>query len=164
MNFKPYREYYYIYSDHRTQLEYLISGKEIAEGGFHLQLFGYQYRVCLKFREVFDEQNKYEKLYYLLNGKGVSSINEALKEMELLPLHSRYENFFSSDTVEKIREYLTYKPDKTKKSDEISLPGKIDKELHLLVEEFGSFANGKESPEKIEKRNQDCNMGSHLVL
>ncbi|MGB5529970.1 MAG: alpha-amylase family glycosyl hydrolase, partial [Ignavibacteriaceae bacterium] len=155
MNFKPYREYYYIYTDHRTQLEYLISGKEIAEGGFHLNLFGYQYRVCLKFREVFDDQGKYEKLYYLLNGKGVSSIDEALKEMELLPLHSRYENFFSFDTVEKIREYLSYKPDKTKKSEEISLPGKIDKELHLLVEEFGSFANGKESPEKIEKRYHD---------
>jgi len=72
--------------------------------------------------------------------------------MELLPLHSRYENFFSFDTVEKIREYLTYKPDKTKKSDEISLPGKIDKELHLLFEEFNSYINGKDSPEKIEKK------------
>lgn len=155
LNLKPYREYYYIYTDHRTQLEYLISGKEITEAGFHLNLFGYQYRVCLKFREVVDEQGKYEKLYNLLNGKGVSSVDEALKEMELLPLHSRYENFFSFDTVEKIREYLSYKPDKKKKSEDISLPGKIDKELHLLVEEFGSFANGKESPEKIEKRYHD---------
>jgi len=152
LNFKPYREYYYIYSDHRTQLEYLISGKAIAEGGFQLHLFGYQYRICLKFREVFDEQGKYEKLYNLLNGKGVSSIDEALKEMELLPLHSRYENFFSFDTVEKIREFLTYKPDKTKKPEEVSLPGKIDKELHLLFEEFNSYINGKDSAEKIEKK------------
>jgi glycosidase len=155
LNFKAYREYYYIYTDHRTQLEYLISGKEISEQGFKIHLFGYQYRVSLKFREILDEQGKYEKLYHLLNGKGVSSIDEAVKEMELLPLHSRYENFFSSDTIEKIREYFTYKPDKTKKPEEVSLPGKIDKELHLLVEEFGSFANGKDSPQKIEKRYHD---------
>ena len=155
LNFKHIKEYYYIYTDHRTQLEYLNSGKEISEQGFKIHLFGYQYRVCLKFREVYDADNKYEKLYYLLNGKGVSSIHEAIKEMELLPLHSRYENFFSSDTVEKIREYLAYKTDKTKKAEEISLPGKIDKELQLLVEEFSSFTNGKESPEKIEKRYHD---------
>ena len=156
MNFRPIKEYYYIYTDHRTQLEYLVSGKEISEQGFKIHLFGYQYRVCLKFREVYDTNGKYEKLYYLLNGKGVSSIHEALKEMELLPLHSRYENFFSFDTLEKIREYFTIKPDKARKAEEVALPGKIDKELHLLFEEFNSYLNGKESTKKIEKRyNED---------
>jgi hypothetical protein len=155
MNFRPIKEYYYIYTDHRTQLEYLISGKEISEQGFKIHLFGYQYRVCLKFREVYDEEGKYEKLYYLLNGKGVSSIQHALMEMELLPLHSRYENFFSFDTLEKIREYFTFKPEKSKRKrteEIISLPGKIDKELHLLFEEFNSYIKGKESTEKIEKK------------
>ena len=155
MNFRPIKEYYYIYTDHRTQLEYLISGKEISEQGFKIHLFGYQYRVCLKFREVYDEEGKYEKLYYLLNGKGVSSIQDALKEMELLPLHSRYENFFPFDTLEKIREYFAFKPEKSKRKrteEIISLPGKIDKELHLLFEEFNSYIKGKESTEKIEKK------------
>jgi hypothetical protein len=91
-----------------------------------------------------------------MNGKGVSSIYEAIKEMELLPLHSRYENFFSFDTLEKIREYFTFKPDKTKKVEKVAVPGKIYKELHLLFEEFNSYLNGKESTEKIEKKyNED---------
>ncbi|MDZ7626549.1 MAG: alpha-amylase family glycosyl hydrolase [Ignavibacteriaceae bacterium] len=152
LNIKPYREYYYIYTDHRTQLQYLISGKEIAENGFRIQLFGYQYRVCLHFREVYDREGKYEKLYYLLNGKGVSSVDEALKEMELLPLHSRYENFFSYDNIEKIRTYLIYKPDKKKKEAEISLPGKLDTELNLLTAELGNFLKEKKSGEKVEKK------------
>ncbi len=152
LNFKPYREYYYIYSDHRTQLEYLISGKEIAEQGFHIHLFGYQYRVCLKFREVYDAERKYELLYNVLNGKGVSSVDEALKEMELLPLHSRYENFFSYDNMEKIRTYLVYKPDKKKNDEEIALPGKLDTELNSLVKEFSKYLNGKTSSEKFEKK------------
>ncbi|MCW8804279.1 MAG: alpha-amylase family protein, partial [Ignavibacteriaceae bacterium] len=155
LNFKPYREYYYIYSDHRTQLQYLISGKEIAENGFKIHLFGYQYRVCLKFREVYDAEGKYEKLYRVLNGKGVSSVDEALKEMELLPLHSRYENFFSYDNMEKIRTYFVYKPDKKKKEEDIALPGKLDTELNLLVTEFNNYLNGKASKEKFEKKFHD---------
>lgn len=153
LNIKPFREYYYVYTDHRTQLQYLISGKEIAENGFRIQLFGYQYRVCLHFREVFDSDGRYEKLYYMLKGKGVSSIDEALKEMELLPLHSRYENFFSYDNVEKIRAYLTYKPDKKKKSTEsIALPGKLNNELKQLITEFSKYSKEKKTGEKVEKK------------
>jgi hypothetical protein len=152
LNIKPYQEYYYIYTDHRTQLQYLISGKEIAESGFRIHLFGYQYRVCLYFREVYDREGRYEKLYYLLNGKGVSSVDEALKEMELLPIHSRYENFFSYDNLEKIRTYLIYKPDKKKKEEKIALPGKLDTELSSLIMEFSKYSKEKKSGEKVEKR------------
>jgi len=155
LGLKSSKEYFYIYTDHRTQLQYLISGKEITEQGFKIHLFGYQYRVCLHFKEVFDTDGKYQKLFNLSNGKGVSSISEALKEMELLPLHSRYENFFSYDNLEKIRTYLTYKPDKKKKEEELSLPGKLDTELNYLVTEFNNYLNGKKSKEKFEKKFHD---------
>jgi len=153
LGFKPYKEYYYIYTDHRTQLQYLISGKDIAEQGFNLHLFGYQYRVCLHFNKVYDSDSKYAKLANVLNGKGVSSIDEALKEMELLPLHSKYENFFSYDNMEKIRTYLVHKDDKKKKIDEtIALPGKLDKELDNLIKELDNYVDGKTSIGKIEKK------------
>jgi len=152
LNFKPYKEYYYIYTDHRTQLQYLVSGKEIAEHGFRIHLFGYQYRVCLQFKEVYDRDGKYEKLFLMLNGKGVTSVEEALKEMELLPLHSRYENFFSYDNLEKIRTYLVYKPDRKKKDEEISLPGKMDTELNLLILEFHKYLDEGKSRVKTEKK------------
>jgi len=152
LNIKPNHEYFYIYTDHRTQLQYLVSGKELAEKGFTVQLFGYQYRVCLRFREVYDSEGRYEKLYSLLNGKGVSSVHEALKELELLPLHSRYENFFSYDNMEKIRTYLVHKPEKQKKQEEFALPGKLDKELETLATEFNKYLNEKKTSEKIEKK------------
>ena len=152
LSIKLFREYYYIYTDHRTQLQYLLSGKEIAEQGFRIHLFGYQYRVCLHFKEIYDAEGKFEKLYNLLNGKGVTSVDEALKEMELLPLHIKYENFFSYDNMEKVRTYLVHKPDKKKKDEVIALPGKLDKELDLLVSEFSKYMNGKTTNEKIEKK------------
>jgi glycosidase len=151
LNFKPYKEYFYIYTDHRTQLQFLTSGKEIAEQGFRIHLFGYQYRVCLKFREVYDSDGRYEKLYYLLNGKGVSSIDEALKEMELLPLHIRYENFFSYDNLEKIRNYLAFKPDKKKNEEEISLPDTLDSELNQLIAEFNRYSREGKPGKKTDK-------------
>lgn len=80
LNFKSSKEYYYIYTDHRTQLQFLLSGKEIAEQGFKIHLFGYQHRVCLQFQEIYDAERKFEKLYTLLNGKGVTSVDEALKK------------------------------------------------------------------------------------
>jgi glycosidase len=152
LNFKPYPEYFYIYNDHKTQLQYLLSGKDIAENGFRILLFGYQYRVCLQFREVYDQDGRLEKLFVMLNGKGVTSVEETLKEMELLPLHIKYENFFSYDNMEKVRNYLVHKPDKKKKDEVIALPGKLDKELDLLVTEFSKYLNGKTTNEKIEKK------------
>jgi len=156
LNFKPYHEYYYIYTDHKTQLQYLLSGKDIAESGFRILLFGYQYRVCLQFREVYDQDGRLEKLFVMLNGKGVTSVEETLKEMELLPLHSKYENFFSYDNMEKVRTFLMYKPDKKNKSDEaIALPGKLDKELESLYSDFNKYLDGKKSKDKFEKKFHD---------
>ena len=156
LNFNSGKEYYYVYTDHRTQMQFLISGKEISEQGFKIHMFGYQYRVCLHFREVYDHEGKYEKLYKVLNGKGVSSIDEALKEMELLPLHSKYENFFSYDNMEKIRTYLVHKQDKKMKSGEaIALPGKLEKELDNLIKEMNNYLDGKTAVNKIEKKFHD---------
>ncbi len=151
LNFKPYKEYYYIYTDHRTQLQYLISGKEIAENGFRIHLFGYQYRVCLHFREVFDSDGRYEKLYYLLNGKGVSSVDEALKETELLPLHTAIENLFSYSNMNKFREFLFPVKEKGTTKNEISvIPEEFTSFLKVLTTQLNEFSNVNFSNQKIE--------------
>ncbi|MFI5237560.1 MAG: alpha-amylase family glycosyl hydrolase, partial [Ignavibacteriales bacterium] len=151
LNIKPFPNNYYIYSDHRTNLQHIISGKDIAQNGFRIRLSGYQYRVCLHFKEVYDVDGKFEKLYHLLNGKGVVSIDEALKEMELLPLHSKYEDFFSSDNLDKIKTYLVSKPEKKKKSSEINLTDKIESDLNSLILELSKFLNEKKPAEKTDK-------------
>jgi hypothetical protein len=152
LNFEPKLNYFYSYTDHRTQLQYLLSGKEIAEDGFKVHLFGYQYRVCLNFKEIFDEDGRYEKLYLQLNGRGVSSIDEALKEMDLLPLHTVIENLFSNYNIERLREYLTYNVRKKKSSEEtFQFPGEITKSLNFLSTELKEFTGLKFSDRNIEK-------------
>ena len=106
LNFKYDGRYYYIYTDHRTQLEFLISGEELNKNGFRIKLFGYQYRICLNFREVYNEVGKYARLYNHLHGRGVASVEGALYEMEMIPLHSTLEELLSPPTIRHIRNYI----------------------------------------------------------
>ena len=100
-NFKKF----YSFKDHRTRLEYLVSGKEVFSNGLSFSLSGYEYRVLLDFKEIFDESGKYEKLANLLNGTGVPSIEYALKELKLAPIHERFTNLFNYGIIDELKNY-----------------------------------------------------------
>jgi hypothetical protein len=88
--------FYYIYKDYVQQLEFIISGSEISSAGFSLHLMGYQRKVLLDFKEVFDFDGRYRSLYEQLNGSGVDSIERALSEMNLAPFHNSLVHLFTS--------------------------------------------------------------------
>jgi len=152
LDFKPLSGYFYIYTDHRTQLQYLISGKEISRNGFNIHLFGYQYRVCYNFVEIYDASGRYMHLYNHLNGKGISSVEEAIKEMDLIPLHSSVENLFSLDNLEKFRNYLlNSSKTKKKRQDEIKIPPAIITAYENVVIEINKVEDREiDSGQKVE--------------
>ena len=81
-------EYFTIFRDHVTGLEYIRSSKELCEKGLYVELGAYKYQVFLDFREVQDnEWRQYAQLTAYLNGRGVPSIEEALREVILRPVH-----------------------------------------------------------------------------
>jgi len=45
-------DYFYIFKDSKTNLEYIRSAKELANEGLYAHLFGYNYHVFWNFREV----------------------------------------------------------------------------------------------------------------
>lgn len=87
LDLKVFGDIYYVLKDHKTKLEFLRNGKELMEEGISVFLNGYQYHVFLAFTEVKDETGEYYDVHKLLNGNGVPSISQALKELKLLPLH-----------------------------------------------------------------------------
>lgn len=149
---KPLLSYFYIYKDHRTQLHYLLSGKDVSENGFQIHLFGYQYRICLKFKEVYDADGRYDMLFHHLNGRGVSSIDEAMKEMELIPLHSSIESMFSLDNLEKFRTYILLASNKTSKKNGTELPPRLGKGFRILFEETSKIVTQQQEIKKSEKK------------
>ena len=77
-----------IFQDHVTGLEYIRSSQELFDRGLYVELGAYKCQVFLDFREVRDEESRqYAQLTAHLDGRGVPSIDEALREMLLQPVH-----------------------------------------------------------------------------
>lgn len=70
-----------IFRDHVGGLEFIRSSRMLVEEGMYIELRAYQYYVFLDFREVFDSPAQpYAELNQILNGQGVPSIEQALRE------------------------------------------------------------------------------------
>ncbi len=88
LGFHPGTDHFYIFRDHITGLEYIRSSKELFDKGLYVELSAYKVHVFLDFREVVDsEWRRYAHLAAYLDGKGVPSIEEALRELFLQPIH-----------------------------------------------------------------------------
>lgn len=153
-DFKLNPVYYYIYTDHRTQLQFLSSGKELNEDGFRIKLFGYQYRICLNFSEVYDIDGKYEILNLHLNGRGVVSIDDALLEMHMTPLHSALEELLAPPNIRKIRNYIFQSEGNVKVNKKIKdqpVSNSIKYGVSALINEMKKYKSGIANNGKLEK-------------
>ena len=80
-----------ILRDHISGLEYLRNNRELHEKGLYLELDAYKVQVYTQIRQVHDnEWRQYAHLSGYLNGRGVPSIDEALKEIFLRPIHEPF--------------------------------------------------------------------------
>ena len=77
-----------IFRDARTGLETLRSCRELWEHGLRLSLDAYEAHVFWEFREVRDGvAGQWTRLAARLEGAGVPSLDEALRELQLEPVH-----------------------------------------------------------------------------
>ncbi len=98
LQLKTEHPYYYSCKDHKTGLEYLLSGSEIYENGIYVSLSGYEYRALINFNEIYDITGDYAKLFQLIKGEGVFSISQRLEEMKLSPLHESLNYLLCKET------------------------------------------------------------------
>jgi len=77
-----------IFCDHVSGLEYIRSSQELHNRGLYLELEAYQRHVFLDFREVWhDDSHPYADLAAYLDGRGVPSVEKAMGEVLLQPIH-----------------------------------------------------------------------------
>ncbi|HZW02526.1 MAG TPA: alpha-amylase family glycosyl hydrolase [Anaerolineaceae bacterium] len=87
LNLPPGPDRFVIFRDSVSNLEYIRSSQVIADQGLYFALHAYEYHVFVDFREVQDDD--YHSFRYLadyLNGRGVPSMNQAMKELLLAPV------------------------------------------------------------------------------
>jgi glycosidase len=90
---------YLVMRDGRTDLLYLRSHSELAEKGLYLALGGYACHVFVEMNDVHDSDGRYRALAAYLSGRGVPSLEDAMQELDLAPLHAALREGRSEDAV-----------------------------------------------------------------
>lgn len=114
---------YTIFRDHISGLEFIRNNYQLAQDGLYVELEAYKYQVFMDIREVREDQtHPYGQLTSFLNGQGVPSIETALAEIFLQPIHKPYRELVNSGQFAKLIEYGLSQP--------------TNKQINLLLEEF----------------------------
>lgn len=84
LNLKGGHGSYVTFKDISNGLEYIRPSQEVKDRGMFFELDAYKYHVFVNFAELQDDDSqKYSRLSQYLNGRGVPSIEEALRELTL---------------------------------------------------------------------------------
>jgi hypothetical protein len=75
------------YREQRSSLEYLRSVADIRDQGLHVTLQAYETRILWQVRELQDTSGIWGRLAERLGGRGVPSLEDALRDLQLLPVH-----------------------------------------------------------------------------
>jgi len=134
--------HFYVFRDHITGLEYIRNGRDMTENGLYVELDAYKCQVFLDWREVQDnEWHQYAHLADYLGGRGVPSIEEALREVFLQPVHYPFKELVNAGTFRRLMDSRVTELDEPLDGDlliEIQ-----EKTLHLL-REMKEFTGGDE--------------------
>jgi hypothetical protein len=83
----PAEDRWVVWRDLRSGLEYLHPVAGLRERGLHVALRAYETRVLWELRELRDSAHIWRRLAERLDGRGVPSLEEALREEQLTPVH-----------------------------------------------------------------------------
>ncbi len=89
-----------IFRDILSGLEFIRNNQELEDQGLFVQIDGFRYHVFMDFREIQDDEyHHYSQITALLNGRGVPSVQQALKETFLAPIHEPFYQLFSDEII-----------------------------------------------------------------
>ncbi len=149
---------FYSFKEHKTKLEYLISSREIFENGLTVSLEGFEYKLFIDFREIFDEDGSYENLNNNLRGTGVPSIEAAHKELKLAPLNESLIDLLNPNSIDELKRFCISKESQTSKGkndflNPLSQPllGKLNKFIHEVNRSESIGLDSKKIIENIDR-------------
>ncbi len=96
-------KYFCIFRDHTNDLEFIRTNRQLWDQGLYVELGAFKYHVFLDFREVQDnEWHHYAQLNAYLDGRGVPSIDETMKELFLRPIHQKFAALMNAETIQRL--------------------------------------------------------------
>ncbi len=149
------RSYFCLFRDHVTGLEYIRNSQELWEKGLYVELGAYKYFVFLDWREVQDnEWHQYAHLNAYLNGRGVPSIEEALREVLLQPIHQAFKELVNAPLFRRLM--ASREPMPVEKQPVALFLDEVEEKALRLLRETKQFiaATGDEAPIAQEIRHK----------
>ena len=141
--------YFCIFRDNVDGLEYIRNNKELCQKGLYVELGAYKYHVFINFREVQDNQwHHYAQIANYLNGRGVPSIEGALKEMLLKPLQDAFKELVNADMFLRLIEARITQPQAQLDQ---KLMEEIEKKMIDLLREAKHLSGGREDEMTIAR-------------
>ncbi|MGD8518487.1 MAG: alpha-amylase family glycosyl hydrolase, partial [Anaerolineae bacterium] len=143
--------YFCIFRDHITGLEYIRSSQELCQRGLYIELGAYKCHVFLDWREVADnEWGQYAHLAAYLDGRGVPSVEEALREVFLQPVHGPFRALVNAD---RFRGLLDSRVRKAEGKVDAEVLDQVENRVLHLLEEVQQFAGHPQStgPQAVAK-------------
>lgn len=107
LDVKAEDNYFYIFREHISNLEFIRRGKDLNDNGLYFELQAFKSQAFIDFREVYDSTGDYNNLVNYLKGKGVPGIEQALMELKLQPLYESYYKLFDSLVFDSIEYYYS---------------------------------------------------------
>jgi hypothetical protein len=103
LGLKDQDDYFTIFRDYITGMEFIRNNRDLAYNGLFTQLDGFKYHVFLDFRQIQDNEfHHYAQLNSYLNGRGVPNIDEALKETFLTPVHAPFRELLKDTFLQEL--------------------------------------------------------------
>lgn len=96
-------EHFTIFRDQVSGWEYIRNSQELCDQGLYIELGAYQRHVFLDFREVRDDGlHQYARVSAFLNGRGVPSVDDTLREIVLQSVHQPFRELVNADTLRRL--------------------------------------------------------------
>jgi glycosidase len=144
-------DHFTLFRDQVTGLEYVRNSREICENGLYVELGAYKYHVFLDFREVRDnEWHQYAQLAAYLNGRGVPSIDEALREIFLQPIHYPFRELVNADMFRRLMDARVTEAGDGRDAERDALLDKVEQKTSHLFREIKNAAAGQ-APRIVEE-------------
>jgi glycosidase len=134
-----------IFRDQTSGLQHLRPIDEIIEKGFQINLHAYEHHVFLDMQQINDDPwHTYRRLYEFLNGRGVPSIQEAMKQLMLEPVMHPLNEIFNRGYFEYLMEHRFV--EKETFHQPTHLLNEVEKKATSLIEGAASLAHLEPKP------------------
>ena len=148
LDLDPAGDQYTIFRDQVTGFEYIRSNQALAEHGLYFELGAYKRHVFLDFRQVQDnEWHQYAQLNQYLDGRGVPSIEETLKEIVLQPVHFPFRELTHADLLERL---LSDRKFDQQMEIDPDLLSEVEQKSHHLLTEINRIVGGETNEQRIQ--------------